>query len=216
MPASRRIRAPSATSAPPIHEARTGLPSIRACLTSAFAVAVGSVIAWGVRITSRPSVSGSAAAISSAFAYRSGGASPMMSIGLLWLQTAGRTALRRSIVSGLISVSSPPPPMSASVARTPGPPALVTIDSRRPAGPRLLGQDLGDLEQLADRVDPQHARPPEGRVEDVVGAGERARVDAAAFAAWAVRPGLMTMIGFVIATSRAADRNARASPMVSM
>ena len=40
--------------------------------------------------------------------------------------------------------------------------------------------------------------------------------EAAAFAAWAVRPGLMTMIGLVSATSRAADRNARASPMVSM
>ena len=40
--------------------------------------------------------------------------------------------------------------------------------------------------------------------------------DAAAFAAWTVRPGLMTMIGFVSATSRAAERNARASPMVSM
>ncbi len=40
--------------------------------------------------------------------------------------------------------------------------------------------------------------------------------EAAAFAACAVRPGLMTMIGFVIATSRAADRKARASPIVSM
>ena len=40
--------------------------------------------------------------------------------------------------------------------------------------------------------------------------------EAAALAAWAVRPGLMTMIGFVRATSRAADRKARASPIVSM
>ena len=40
--------------------------------------------------------------------------------------------------------------------------------------------------------------------------------EAAALAAWAVRPGLMTMIGLVSATSRAADRKARASPIVSM
>ncbi len=40
--------------------------------------------------------------------------------------------------------------------------------------------------------------------------------EAAAFAAAAVRPTLMTMIGFVSATSRAAERNDRASPIDSM
>ena len=40
--------------------------------------------------------------------------------------------------------------------------------------------------------------------------------EAAALAASSVRPGLMTMMGLVSATSRAADRKARASPMVSM
>ena len=40
--------------------------------------------------------------------------------------------------------------------------------------------------------------------------------EAAALAAWPVRPGLMTMIGLVRATSRAADMKARASPIVSM
>ena len=39
---------------------------------------------------------------------------------------------------------------------------------------------------------------------------------AAALAASAVRPGLMTMIGLVSATSLAEERKARASPMVSM
>ena len=37
--------------------------------------------------------------------------------------------------------------------------------------------------------------------------------EAAAFAAAAVRPALMTMIGLVSATSRAAERNERASPI---
>jgi hypothetical protein len=40
--------------------------------------------------------------------------------------------------------------------------------------------------------------------------------EAAARAAADVRPGLITMIGLVSATSRAADMNERASPMVSM
>ena len=40
--------------------------------------------------------------------------------------------------------------------------------------------------------------------------------DAAALAAAAERPGLMTMIGLLSATSRAAERNERASPMDSM
>jgi hypothetical protein len=40
--------------------------------------------------------------------------------------------------------------------------------------------------------------------------------EAAARAAPSVRPGLITMIGFANATSRAADMNERAFPMVSM
>jgi hypothetical protein len=40
--------------------------------------------------------------------------------------------------------------------------------------------------------------------------------DAAALAAAAVRPGLMTMIGLFSATSRAAERKDRALPIVSM
>ena len=40
--------------------------------------------------------------------------------------------------------------------------------------------------------------------------------EAAALAAAAVRPGLMTMMGLFSATSRAAERKERASPMVSM
>ena len=40
--------------------------------------------------------------------------------------------------------------------------------------------------------------------------------DAAAFAAAAVRPALITMIGLVSATSRAAEMKERASPMDSM
>ena len=216
MPASRRIAAPSATSSPPIQEARTGLPSMLACLTSARAVAVGSVIAWGVRMTSSPSVSGSAAAISRAFAYRSGGASPMMSIGLLWLHTDGRTALSASIVSGLMSDSSPPPPISASVAMTPGPPALVTMDSRRPRGRGCLAR-ISETSN-SSLIESTRSTPARRKAASRTSSEPVSEpvCEAAAFAAWTVRPGLMTMIGFDSATSRAADRKARASPMVSM
>jgi len=89
---------------------------------------------WGVRITNIPSLLGSLAATSNALEYLSGLASPMISTGLLWLQTAGRSWLNASIVSGDNSVSSPPLVIKASVAKTPGPPALVKIVKRRPLG----------------------------------------------------------------------------------
>ena len=69
MPARLRIASPAATSAPPIQLASTGLPSmLRVAASARSAVCVGSVIACGVRITSRPSLLGSCAAISSALA----------------------------------------------------------------------------------------------------------------------------------------------------
>ena len=52
--------------------------------------------------------------------------------------------------------------------------------------------------------------------ENRPGAGATIAYEAAARAAPSVRPGLMTMMGLVRATSRAADMKARASPMVSM
>ncbi len=179
-------------------------------------MAVGSVIACGVRMTSRPSVSGSAAATSRAFAYRSGGASPMMSIGLLWLHTEGRTAFSASIVSAEMSDSSPPPPIRASVAMTPGPPALVTMDSRRPRGRGCLArisETSNSSLMESTRSTPARRNAASSTSSEPV---REPVCEAAAFAAWTVRPGLITMIGFVSATSRAAERKARASPMVSM
>ena len=56
-----------------------------------------------------PSLFSSAAATSSAFAYRSGSASPRMSTGLLWLHCGGRNALSASTVlveSGVSEIAS--------------------------------------------------------------------------------------------------------------
>jgi hypothetical protein len=57
---------PACTAAPPIQLASSGLSAGRGCRVSRSAVKVGSVMFCGVRITSRPSVDGSAAASSSA------------------------------------------------------------------------------------------------------------------------------------------------------
>ena len=62
----------------------------------------------------------------------------MMSMGLAWLQLAGRTGFSASIVASEMGASLPPPRMSASVASTPGPPALVSTVSRGPLGKGCL------------------------------------------------------------------------------
>ena len=105
----------------------------------------------------------------------------------------------------------------ASVASTPGPPALVTIASRGPARPRLLGQHLGHVEELARscRRAARRTRRNAASSTSSLPASEPV-CDAAALAAASVRPALITMIGLVSATSRAAERNDRASPIDSM
>ena len=66
IPARFRSSTPAPTRAPPIQLASTGLPSTWAYCVSASAVRVGSVMSWGVRMTSSPSLPGSDAAIASA------------------------------------------------------------------------------------------------------------------------------------------------------
>jgi len=46
----------------------------------------------------------------------------------------------------------------------------------RPGRPWLLGEHVGDAEQVADALDAQHADPAERRVEHLVGAGQRSCV----------------------------------------
>ena len=167
-------------------------------------------------ITSVPSLVSLSAAILMASAYRLESASPRMSIGLLWLQCGGRSWLSRSMASSDIGASSPPLVIRASVARTPGPPALVTMVSRGPSGRGCLLNTSALLKRSeieSTRKTPLRrnaaARASSPPVSEPV-------CEAAALAASSVRPGLMTMIGLVRATSRAADIKDRALPMVSM
>ena len=74
-----------------------------------------------------------------------------------------------------LGASLPPPRMSASVASTPGPPALLSTVRRGPLGQGLLAEDLGEVEEVGDALGAQDADAPEGRVEDLVAAGQRAR-----------------------------------------
>ncbi len=120
------------------------------------------------------------------------------------------------MVAGEMSLSSPPPVISASVASTPGPPALVRMVRRRPFGRGCLARTSAALNRSAiasTRSTPTRRNAAASTSSEPV---SEPVCEAAAFAAWAVRPGLMTMIGFDRATSRAAERKARASPIVSM
>ena len=58
-----------------------------------------------------------------------------------------------------------PVPGAGVGARMPGPPALVTIATRRPGGQRLVGEQRGDVEQLVERVGADHAGLAEQRVD---------------------------------------------------
>ena len=173
-------------------------------------------MAWGVRMTSSPSVFGSLTANSEAWAYSSAPASPMMSTGLLWLQVGGRILFRAAIVSGVRFASCAPLVMRASVASTPGPPALVTMARRGPFGRGCLASTSAmsnSSEMVSTRRTPTRWKAACNTSSLPV---SEPVWEAAALAACSVRPGLITMIGLVSETSRAADRNPRASPMVSM
>ena len=140
-----------------------------------------------------------------------------MSIGLPWLQCARKefvqllqrrfgkpgqfAAVRDQRVGGQHT-------RSASVGQNRQP---------RASGPRLLAQHFGHVKEVGDVVHTQHAAAAEGRIENFVASGQRSRC--ATPQPWTplpIRPALMTMIGLLRATSRAAERNDRASPTDSM
>ena len=68
------------------------------------------------------------------------------------------------------------PPRTRRRRGSPGPPPLLTIATRRPGRERLVREHLAAVEQLLERVDADHARLAEQRVDGDVGAGQRGRV----------------------------------------
>ena len=140
----------------------------------------------------------------------------MISTGLLWLQCGGRSWFSASIVSAKLGQLAAARDQRIGGQHA-GPPAFVTIVRRGPARPRLLRQHLRHVENLGDAVDSQARRCARNAASSTSSLPASAPVcDAAALAAASVRPALITMIGLVSATSRAAERKDRASPMVSM
>src|SRR5215831_17740566 len=129
-----------------------------------------------------------------------------MSSGLPRLQAEGRTPSRRPSVSPDSEASSPPLATSASVASTPGPPALVTIVSRGPRGRGCRPRTSANLKtspMSVTRRTPLRRKAASNTSSEPVSAPV---CEAAALLAAAERPALMTMIGLVSATSRVADR----------
>ncbi len=131
-----RMRLASRTDSPPIQALRTGFLAPAAASTSFRAVSFGSVIACGVKMARAQSTPSSSSTVAAAAAYRSGGASPRTSTGFLRDQWAGRIRLSSFIVESVKRARTPPRSIKASVAITPGPPALVTMARRSPRGSR--------------------------------------------------------------------------------
>ena len=161
------------------------IPSLMAAIVvSALAASTG------VKMTMSASTSSADSAVSTAWRYSAGPAEATMSTGLPTLATAGRNAEKRARVPAENSVTVSPAASHASTARMPGPPALVTIATRRPRGSGCDDEARGDVEHLVDRVRADHARLAEQRVDGDVARGERRRVAAGRARAGARPPAL--------------------------
>ena len=102
--------------------------------TMVLATSIAFETACWVKMMSMPSMFSSFRQASSAVLYCSAPASPRTSIGLPLLQNEGRTLLSVSMVFRLRLASFPPFAIRASVAMTPGPPALVITAKLGPQG----------------------------------------------------------------------------------
>ena len=85
------------------------------------------------------------------------------------------------MVSGEISASSPPTEEEGVGGQHAGAAGVGDDGEARALGAGLLGKDLGHVEEVGDIVDAQDAGAPEGGVEHVVAAGERAGVGGGGF-----------------------------------
>ena len=149
MPARFRIASPAATSAPPIQLARIGFPSSFANGFNRSAISVGlghplrsqnheQAVA---RRVLRGDLDGFGVALGPGVADDIDGVlmAPVRRQDLVESRPWSRAKARRA---------APPSVSSASVASTPGPPALVTNREPGPARARLLGEGFGHVEQI--------------------------------------------------------------------
>ncbi len=144
---------------------------------AASAVAVGSLMACGVRITSSPSMFGSCGGdLERPGVSRWRRRRPGCRSGCHGSRPPAGRRRGSSGSSRSSSASSPPASIRASVARTPGPPALVTIASRGPRGRGCLASTsaMSKTCEIESTRSTPHAA--ERGVEHLVAAGQRAGV----------------------------------------
>ena len=95
----------------------------------------------------------------------------------------------------------------------PGPPALETIATRRPAGTGWAESSARDVEQLVDRVGADHSRLLEQRIDGHIGGRQpRRRMRGLAARAGRMRPPLTATIGLAWPTRRAMRAKRRGLP----
>ncbi len=157
MPDSERIFMPSRMLCPPNHAASMGFCVVFESSATACAAAVGLVIAWGVMMIRIASTPGSFRTMSVALAIRLDLASPRTSTGLRFDQNSGRFSERSDRVSPDSPARVPLRAMRASVAITPGPPALVTIPSLDPRG--ILCRPSSSAQSNMSPISYTRARP---------------------------------------------------------
>ena len=197
MPARSRISSPGRTDSPahPAREHRLA-GDVGVVSRAARRSPVGSLIACGVRITSSPSVHGSWRRPRAPGRIGSASASPRMSIGL-----AVAPGRRQEGVEDLQGRRGRPGQLAAGLdqgvgGQDAGPAGVGDDRQLRPARPRLLGQHVGHVEDLRDRVRPAARRTRRNAASSTSSLPAIEPVcDAAAFAAASVRPALITMIG---------------------
>jgi hypothetical protein len=123
-----------------------------------------------------PSLFGSFGSDLERLAIALGLASPRMSTGLLWLQAAGSSLLKASMISGERAASFAAvgdQRICGEHARSAG----VGQDGQAAAlRARLFAEHLGHVEQFGNAVDPQDAAAAEGNFEHLVAAGQRTGV----------------------------------------
>ena len=98
----------------------------------------------------------------------------MMSTGLACDQVGGNAAFSRSIVAGESSASSRRAVDELVDRQHAGPAAIGDDADARPVERREPRGDLGGVEQFGEPVDAQYAGPLQRRLDDAVGARQRA------------------------------------------
>ena len=182
----------------PVVLCRSTTAIIRSATSVLEASAVGQVI------TRMASTSSLASTTSSATAYLSGPASPMMSTGLPWDHVGGSTASKADRVPSERFASVPPRSPKRSVARTPAPPPLVMMASLSPVSGGCRARISAALNSSSSS---RTRRTPARRNAASYAPSAPARApmwESAALAPLAFRPVFTTMTDLARAARRAA------------